>query len=529
MTLDCDNNVKFNLLNDSILPLKAKEGDRSGTLPEALARLCDGTLLGFDGLAAHQCYAWDLFLYQLAASALERFGDSGAVEQPATWRALADPAAWHERLAALTPGLAESAWSLIEHDVTKPAFLQPPIPAGNLGEYKTIGDTPDEIDVLITAKNHDVKVARAAAAEPWHWLFALVTLQTLQGYSGRGNFGIARMNGGFASRPLVMRTPGRDAATCFRRGVGAALRARAKALDAMHSAFAGNGTTLLWLEPWDREQGITTQRLDPLFIEVCRRVRLARDPYGRIVVWGRPSTTARVSEVKERKGDLGDAWTPITKSERAALTVGAGGFDYRLVSRLFKDEDFILPEGALSRPDDPADVVWLRCAVLVRGQGKTEGLHERWVRLPARAGRKLLGKLSQGMMLQARDAKSALSAALLNFLQGGPEKLNFKDRRADAALDSFEQEVDRVFFEHLFRRASVSEDDAVDAEADWKATLVNLARGLLDRATERMAPPQGRRERAQAIAALVLNGALRKAQLLPVQADPEEETHERLA
>lgn len=519
----------FNILEDSILPLKTTEGDRLGTLPEALAKLCGGTLLGFDGLAAHQRYAWDLFLYQLAASALERVGDACAVEQPATWRALADPTAWRERLVALTPGCAESAWSLIEYDVTKPAFLQPPILAGNLGEYKAIGHTPDEIDVLITAKNHDVKVARVAAAEPWHWLFALVTLQTLQGYSGRGNFGIARMNGGFASRPLVMRTPSRDAATCFRRGVGAALRARAKALDAIHSAFAADGITLLWLEPWDHEQGIATQRLDPLFIEVCRRVRLARDPCGRIVVWGRPSTTARVAEVKERKGDLGDAWTPITKPEGAALTVGARGFDYHLVARLFKDEDFILPEGVRPQSDGPADAVWLRCAVLVRGQGKTEGLHERWVRLPARAGRKLLGKLSQAMVLQARDAKSALSAALLNFLQGSPERLNFKDHRADASLDSFEQEVDHVFFEHLFRRASASEDDAVGAEADWKAILVRLARGLFERETERTAPPQGRRERAQAIAGLVLNSALRKAQLLPAQADPEEETHERLA
>ncbi|GAJ28388.1 hypothetical protein [Acidomonas methanolica] len=514
------------MLSEPILLLETREGVIAGTLPDALSRLCDYTLTGFDGLAAHQRYAWDLFLYQLAALALHRSGEATAAEDDAEWRNLADPSAWRARLEALTPDVADTGWSLVVDDLTKPAFMQPPIGTGRLDGYSIAGYTPDEIDLLITAKNHDVKMARAATAEARHWLFALVTLQTLQGYSGRGNFGIARMNGGFASRPLVMRTPGRDLAACFRRGVQAALAARAKALDVAQSNFAESGLGLLWLEPWDREEGIPTQRLDPLFIEICRRVRLLRDAGGQITAWGRASNTARVATIKEAKGNLGDAWTPLNRAESSALTVGGGGFDYRLITRLIANQEFLLPEAAMPRADDPLDAVWLRCAVLVRGQGKTEGLHERWVRLPGRKNLNALSKLSQGMVADAAEAKQALKLALLLYFQGGPEKLKFDDRRPDGILDSYEQEVDRVFFDHLRARAAADDDDeaALSAEAAWRATLAGLARGLFEKTTETFSPPFSRQERAKALGQGMLNGKLRKAQLLPSYAETEEET-----
>ena len=40
-------------------------------------------------------------------------------------------------------------------------------------------------------------------AAPDDWLFALVSLQTQEGFLGAGNYGISRMNGGFACRPGV--------------------------------------------------------------------------------------------------------------------------------------------------------------------------------------------------------------------------------------------------------------------------------------------------------------------------------------
>lgn len=70
-------------------------------------------------------------------------------------------------------------------------------------DWKNVVCAADALDMLVTSKNHDLKGARLRRAEPDDWLFALVSLQTQEGFLGAGNYGISRMNGGFASRPGV--------------------------------------------------------------------------------------------------------------------------------------------------------------------------------------------------------------------------------------------------------------------------------------------------------------------------------------
>jgi CRISPR system Cascade subunit CasA len=501
------------MLTEPVLMLETSQGAASGSLPDAYALLCNGSLTGFDGLSAHQQPAWELFLYQTAALAMIASGEHQAAEDHDVWRSLADAGAWRDRLALLTPGCADTAWSVVVDDTACPAFMQPPIRSGNVDTYAHLGQTPDEIDVLVTAKDHDVKAARAAAAAPRHWAYALVTLQTMQGYSGRGNFGIARMNGGFASRPLVMVTPARDLATRFRRGVQAALQARAEILDRMDSPFSAHGAPLLWLDPWDREDGIPLAALDPLVVEICRRVRLRRDPTGRIAAWGKPSTGPRVAPSKDLKGNLGDAFTPIGIAEGAALTVGGGGFDYRLVARLLDNTLFTPCVAMQPRSDDPAEGTWLRMAVLVRGQGKTEGVHERWefVRGTARRQDADRAKLSKAMIDDANNAKGALNLGLLNFMQGGPAKLDFKDNRPRPYLDTFESAIDGIFLPHLFARLADPESDQPANE--WTGELLRLTRSIFVQAMNRLQPPGLRSERGRAFASRVFIGALRKAGL----------------
>ena len=66
---------------------------------------------------------------------------------------------------------------------------------------------PDELDVLITAKNHDLKRSAGRPGAAQDWIFALVSLQTGEGYGGSGNHGIARMNGGSSSRLMLGLAP----------------------------------------------------------------------------------------------------------------------------------------------------------------------------------------------------------------------------------------------------------------------------------------------------------------------------------
>ncbi len=524
------------MLTERILSIETTDGVHAATLPEALERLCAGSLIGFEGLAAHQRHAWELFLFQIAALALVRSGEAKAVEDNAAWRNLANAEGWRQRLAALTPGCADTAWSLVVDDLTRPAFLQPPIGHGTLDGYTVAGRTPNEIDVLVTSKNHDVKRARGAESTPLHWLFSLVTLQTIQGYSGRHPpksfyHGIARMNGGFASRPLVMFTPDRDFSIRFLRGVQAALAARRKALDTDDYYYRDDGLALLWLEAWDSEKSLSLENLDPLFVEICRRVRLVRNGEGQITAWGRPSEVPRVQVPKEAKGNLGDAWTPIGAKENAALTVGSSGFDYRLVQRLLNPQEFLRPASMELPGAEPDGELWLHAAVLVRGQGKTEGLHERWLLIPQRVQSfmrdptvaEMIAKLSGGMIARADGAKRALRVGLLKFLQGGADKINFEDERPRAWLDVLEHRIDAMFFEHLFAR--VSSDGDLPTEMAWRNALETATRDLFAAATTRLSPPECRRERALAIASIAFSASLRKAGI-SIARVPGEQTDE---
>ena len=79
------------MLTDPILLLDTNRGSHLSTLPEALACLCDASLIGFDGLAAHQRHAWYLFLCQSVALALMRSGELDAVEDDTAWVILPTP------------------------------------------------------------------------------------------------------------------------------------------------------------------------------------------------------------------------------------------------------------------------------------------------------------------------------------------------------------------------------------------------------------------------------------------------------
>ena len=178
-----------NMLADPVLSIS---GGGRMSLPGLFAAMTRGRTRGFPALRPHQRPAWHMFLVQLGALAAWRDPGGGLPE---------DAEAWAAALRRLTPEHADDApGRLSVYDWRKPAFLQPPV-LGNTGKLKwsEVG-TPDALDMLITARNHDLKSAIAREAEAEDWIYALVSLQTCEGYSGGGNYGIARMNGGSSSR-----------------------------------------------------------------------------------------------------------------------------------------------------------------------------------------------------------------------------------------------------------------------------------------------------------------------------------------
>ncbi len=183
------------LLSEGIFSVEAPGTARwKASLPQVFAALAAGQPLEFCALEPYQLHAWHAFLVQLAALA---WWSSGAGDQ-----APVDSARWTHLLRRLTAE-SETAWCLVVPDLSQPAFMQPPVPEGSIRQWPNGTRWPDEIDVLETAKNHDVKSRRVSAAAPEHWVYAMVSLQTMQGYSGKNNYGVARMNGGYGSRPGI--------------------------------------------------------------------------------------------------------------------------------------------------------------------------------------------------------------------------------------------------------------------------------------------------------------------------------------
>ena len=499
----------FNLLIHPVVPVVCNGNRGELTLPEVFSRLAGDSVDDFPGLAAHQRQAWYQFLAQLGAIALHRAGRDRLPEDSEQWQVL---------LTALTPDSVETAWSLVVEEPTSAALLQPP--TRKIDAFTRAAETPDALDVLVTAKNHDRKQTQAFEGAPHLWLYALVTLQTTQGYSGRGNPGIARMNGGLSSRVLVDRRPGPRWGPRVDRAIRMLLSRRPdlqRRLSDDLYRFDG-GLALTWLVPWDTDVPLGLAELDPFFIEVCRRVRLKAKVAGRIAALGRPANVQRV-DAQAWKGNLGDPWVPINlgKADPAALTVSGNGFDYRLAQRILLDRKSTKPPLALKElSGEKRGDSEIHMMVLVRGQGKTEGLHERVIPLPRSIAAQLpfeddeaptLANLSESMVELAGEARKVLRQAVLVYLQG-PEAPNFKKRDATTIVARYDRTIDTQFFRRLFAAPEIGTEEVL---GDWQRFLRDEAVKLAEKSVwNRMAPPSTRREKALAASESVLFGGLRK-------------------
>ncbi|MBD3276999.1 MAG: type I-E CRISPR-associated protein Cse1/CasA, partial [Candidatus Aegiribacteria sp.] len=313
-----DGFMKHNLLDEPIISIGNSGKHEAVNLPKLLELLGEhGNKLVFTHLRPFQEHAWHAFLVQLASMALISANEDDPIKEAVEWR---------EILLKLTDG-DQQPWCLYVEDLTKPAFMQPPIPEGNISrKWKTIS-SPGMLDLLVTAKNHDVKAQLISNPAPDHWCFALVSLQTMEGFLGAGNYGIVRMNGGFASRPCVALAKKRDYTSRFLREVPILIRQYRSYFTGSLPYRNHDGFKLLWLLPWDGKESIDLGDCDPYFIEICRRVRLQFEN-GTLHARAIASKTSRIAG-GDLHGVTGDPWTPVDRKEAKALTVSSAGFDFR--------------------------------------------------------------------------------------------------------------------------------------------------------------------------------------------------------
>ena len=446
------------------------------SLPALMAAMATGLVRDFPALRPHQRHPWHAFLTQLAAIALHR------ADRTEAWT---DPDDWRRGLLALTPGDPDgSAWCLVAPPES-PAVLQAPVPGERVADWKNVLRAADELDMLVTSKNHDLKGARARCAEADDWLFALVSLQTQAGSLGAGNYGISRMNGGFASRSGVGVAARGAWGHRWLADTQRLLAQREQIVDDQGYA-AEHGHALLWLLPWDGTTSLGMASVDPFYIEVCRRVRLS-SAHGRFVAHTTGSKVARLA-AKERNGITGDAWTPVETVEGKALTVSAAGFDYKLTNELLTGGRFA--HGAAWRLDGwpaetPLEVV---AQATVRGKGKTEGYHERRVPVSPKLRQLLAGPqrvavaeiAQQRIVAIAAVRKLVWSAISLLFANGDADAHNdgISDRASRFARP-FEAQEDERFFIDLALEAEAEEGLRPQERLRWLLGLVDRAETVL--------------------------------------------------
>lgn len=468
----------MNLLTNPVVSTSSRE---CLSFPALLAAMAQGKVAQFPALRPHQRAAWHMFLVQLAALALWKAKETDPPNDSATWVAL---------LRGLTPDHPDDApWRMVVEDLSKPAFLQPPAPNGL--KWSPVA-TPDALDLLITARNHDLKQAVARAAEAEDWLFALVSLQTSDGYGGKDNYGIARMNGGSSSRPMLGLAPaqGKDYAlnpsAWWKRDVKRLLAER-QAGQGLELGREG-GAALLWCLDWPEGRQLDLLELDPWFIEICRRVRLVRTEKALSAV--RATSKASRINAKAHHGNVGDPWAPVHKGDGKSLTLGGGDFGYRKMAELLFG-DWKVPSLATLGPEEKetAGDMLLVAEALSRGNSKTEGFKSRVIPVPYTAVRLFQSPDAAEISTTQVNEIKAFDEALRNaiaLLAGRGDWDNVGKSQYDVsrpARERFDRIADRLFFPHLWKRlAAESSDDLQAADTaghSFRRALYGAARAEL--------------------------------------------------
>ena len=505
----------LNILNEPVIRADASGDSRvEASLPEVYAMLMADEVDAFPALRPHQRHAWHAFLVQLGGMAMHQDG----LDEPPK-----DATEWLRIIRALTPDYPDAEpWQLVVDDLTKPAFMQPPASsADHEKDYKSSVATPDELDMLVTSKNHDLKAAVATQAAPDEWLFALITLQTMEGFSGQGNYGISRMNGGYGSRPAFTLTPSERPGAHVRRDIIALM-------DDISMTDSGIG--ILWTISWDgaKTEKLPLNQLASHYIEICRRIRLRFGADGHLSGVRATSKAERI-EAKDLKGRTGDPWTPINQKEGKALTLTAAGFTYKQVTDYLTSADWERP--VLLKPTQSEQrssaTMQLVARAMVRGQGKTEGYHERIIPIRNKAKTAMLrrnstqelGDIAQERIGQIRIVQHILRHAIATFAARGEGNNTSSEQRtlAHPWSDKLDEVVDRSFFDDLQTEfESDDQDERQHLRNEWLLnSVVKEARRILRDATDALPCPAIHRYRARVNAEGLFEGRIRGAKGLP--------------
>lgn len=512
-----------NLLVDPVFRVRTEEGVVQTSLPGVLAMLGRDAVLDFPGLRPHQHHPWHAFLCQLAVMALEEAGEN-------EWPDRLSEEEWRACIRGLTPDYPDDApWRLVVTDLARPAFLQPPVPEGSLTGFTGMADanaaSPFDLDVLVTSKEHGEKGKSNAQPTAEEWVFGLLLLQTFSGYLGRGNQGISRQNGGTAARHGVSLTFSSRPGPNWKRDC----RVLLTSMDSNRNNelfHQESGLHLLWLEPWKgrKEDALPLFNLHPLFIEVCRRIRLILGPDD-IISFRVKGTEGTRIDAKHLKGVLGDPWIPINVGTRGEAKAYNSKPYYSVAHQVMFDTRAFEPcLLQCFHPSDPATGATLTFLVFYRTEGGSDGYHERVIPIPPKGHPFLSDRrtdaatMANYMAIMAYDARvTVLRPAVLQLLESCNNNPKFKQGRttsnwAARFSDALDRAIDEAFFPALWDCLEAMGESSFEPHflRPWGQFLIASVRNEFKRACASLPVSSALAYRAMAKAECLLEGSLRK-------------------
>ena len=529
-----------NLLTEPLIRYRQPGGTLcEASLPEVYAALMADQVEAFPALRPHQRHAWHAFLVQLGAMAVHR---DGLDTSPS------DADGWLRIIRGLTSDWPDDEpWQLVVEDITKPAFMQTPAKDWTNYDRKEVFQSPDALDMLDTAKNHDLKKLVATNAKAEDWIFSLITMQTMNGQVGRGNYPISRMNSGDGSRAAFSVTPFLRPGGHIKRDIRVLLARSPEILEEL--PFNWDGLGLLWTKQWDGEkEKLPLHFLHPFFIEICRRRRLSVDSSSCLYAMKAPSEGRLIASARNR-GVVGDPWTLINLADKnglKALTLQPGSFSYREVTKYLTSGDWKRP--ILSRPmEGERDINLTMLGIRRKKGGQTEGYYERIVPIRSERLRTAmlrdaigldsgdLGNIAQDRVTQVGKVQRILSHSIQVFAaRGDHDRISPEHRdRARNWLNRLDEIVDARFFEDLQDEFEADASQRIGIRNRWllndddRSGVINHARALLNDAEDSLPCPSIYYYKARESAEGLFEGRIRGGSGFPdLYIDRREEAQE---
>ena len=195
---------------------------------------------------------------------------------------------------------------------------------------------------------------------------------------------------------------------------------------------------------------------------------------------GSTSRSTRI-DAKAYKGNVGDPWAPVHKTDGRSLTLSERNFDYTQLCDLMFSGNWNVPVLAQPGSDEISDML-LIAEALSRGNSKTYGFKSRIVPVPGKVvpffSSDTLATFSKVQMDEIKGFDTALRDALVLVAAGGDrdrvKKEHFK--RTVVARRRFDHAADRLFFPSLWSRVTADASGDANEEAAAKAEFLNALR-----------------------------------------------------